>query len=75
LLSAYGDGKKGDETSVMTVDDVAAYLKLHPLTVRKLARESVIPARKIGRQWRIDRSKLERWISDKTQQNLASSER
>jgi excisionase family DNA binding protein len=75
LLSVYGDGKKSAETSMMSIDDVAAYLRLHPLTVRKLAREGVIPAQKIGRQWRIDRPELERWISEQTQQNLASSER
>jgi excisionase family DNA binding protein len=58
----------------MTIDEIAANLKLHPLTVRKLAREGVISARKIGRQWRIDRAELERWIAEQTQQNLASSE-
>jgi excisionase family DNA binding protein len=75
LRSAYGDGQKSAKTSVTTVDDIAAYLRLHPLTVRKLAREGAIPAQKIDGQWRIDRSELERWISEQTQQNLASSER
>jgi excisionase family DNA binding protein len=37
---------------IMTVDQVAEYLKLHPLTIRHLAREGEIPAFKVGRQWR-----------------------
>ena len=37
---------------LMTIDEVAAYLKVHPDTVRRRAREGDIPAAKIGKQWR-----------------------
>ena len=54
---------------IMTVDEVAEYLHLHPLTVRRLARDGEIPAFKVGRQWRIKRELLDRWIADRSAQN------
>ena len=53
-----------------TIDEVAQYLGLHPLTVRRLARHGQIPAIKIGRQWRVKRALLDRWIVEKTMQNV-----
>ena len=49
---------------MLTIDEVATYLKLHPLTVRRLARRGDIPAVKIGRQWRVKRDLLERWVEE-----------
>ena len=47
---------------MLTIAEVAKYLKLHELTVRRLAREGELPAFKVGRQWRIKRDLLESWI-------------
>ena len=57
---------------IMTVDEVAEYLNLHPLTVRRLARDGEIPAFKVGRQWRIKRDLLDRWIADQSAQNAGA---
>jgi excisionase family DNA binding protein len=51
---------------MMTIAEVAKYLKLHELTVRRLAREGELPAFKVGRQWRIKRDLLEKWIADRS---------
>ena len=56
----------------MTVAEVAEYLHLHPLTVRNLIRKGELPACKVGREWRIDRAELERWIVERTAQNATS---
>ena len=56
----------------MTVAEVAGYLHLHPLTVRNLIRKGELPARKVGREWQIDRAELERRIVERTEQNAAS---
>jgi excisionase family DNA binding protein len=53
----------------MTVNEVAEYLNLHPLTVRRLARDGEIPAAKVGRQWRIKRKLLDKWITDQSAKN------
>ena len=58
---------------IMTVDEVAEYLNLHLLTVRRLARDGEIPAFKMGRQWRIKRYLLEQWIADRSAQNAGVS--
>ena len=55
---------------IMTIADVAEYLGLHELTVRRLAREGAIPALKLGRQWRIKRDLLEQWIADRSLDNV-----
>jgi excisionase family DNA binding protein len=51
---------------MMTISEVAKYLKLHELTVRRLAREGELPAFKVGRQWRIKRDLLENWIQERS---------
>ena len=51
---------------MLTIADVAKYLRLHELTVRRLAREGELPAFKIGRQWRIKRTLLETWVVERT---------
>ena len=61
--STEGTGK------MMTIDEVAKYLNLHPLTVRRLARDGGIPAFKIGRQWRVKRELLDQWIEGRSMQN------
>jgi len=51
-------------------EEVARYLSLHELTVRRLAREGEIPAFKIGRQWRVKKALLDRWIEREAMRNV-----
>ncbi len=48
---------------VMTIDDLAAYLKLSKSTLYKLCQEGKVPGAKIGRHWRFHRSTIEAWMS------------
>lgn len=59
-----------DVSEIMTIEQVARYLSLHELTVRRLAREGEIPAFKVGRQWRVKRDLLDRWIEREALRNL-----
>lgn len=61
-----GSGSDMNENDMLTIAQVATFLKLHELTVRRLAREGELPAFKIGRQWRIKRDLLEKWISERS---------
>lgn len=47
---------------VLTIREVAAYLRLPLSTVYRLAERRVLPGHKIGRQWRFHRSVLEDWF-------------
>jgi two-component system nitrogen regulation response regulator NtrX len=60
-----------DVLEIMTIEQVARYLSLHELTVRRLARDGEIPAFKVGRQWRVKRELLDRWIEREALRNLA----
>jgi two-component system response regulator (stage 0 sporulation protein F) len=59
-----------DVDQIMTIEEVARYLSLHELTVRRLAREGEIPAFKIGRQWRVKKDLLDRWIEREVMRNI-----
>lgn len=50
------------ETDIMTVEEVAKYLKLQPQTVYKWAQEGQIPGAKLGKEWRFRRRILDEWI-------------
>ena len=48
--------------AIMTVREVAAYLRLSEMTVYRLAQEGAIPAAKIGRTWRFRRDLIDEWF-------------
>ena len=48
---------------MMTTREIAKYLKLHEITICKLAAEGKIPSIRIGRVWRFDKEAIDRWIS------------
>ena len=56
IISPHGT-RQPDLTSdpLWTVDDVAAYLKLQPETIRSMARRGELPALKIGKVWRFQK--------------------
>ena len=54
------------ENEILTLEEVAAYLKAGKRTVYRLAQEGKIPAFKLGGTWRFCRSDLERWIAEST---------
>jgi len=53
-----------EHDEVMSVVEVAVFLKLEPKTIRQYAREKKIPARKLGNQWRFLKSSLVHWLSE-----------
>jgi excisionase family DNA binding protein len=48
---------------ILTIDEVAAYLKAGKRTVYRLASGGKIPAFKLGGTWRFRRAELEQWIA------------
>jgi excisionase family DNA binding protein len=47
---------------ILTLDEVAVFLKAGKRTVYRLAQNGEIPAFKLGGTWRFRRSDLDRWI-------------
>lgn len=50
---------------IMTVEDVARYLKLKPQTIYKWVQSGKIPAAKFGKEWRFKKSLIDKWIDAK----------
>lgn len=50
------------DDEMLTIDDVARYLKLKPQTIYKWAQTGKIPGAKFGKEWRFRRSQIEAWI-------------
>ncbi len=44
--------------SIMTIEEVAVYLKIPKSTVYILAQEGKIPCQKVGRQWRFHKEAI-----------------
>lgn len=50
--------------TILTLREVAAYLKLAEKTAYKLAAEGKLPGFKVGGSWRFKREDVEQWIED-----------
>lgn len=55
-------GRNQPDNEILTVEEVAAYLRLQPQTIYKWAQEKRIPAVKLGKEWRFRKSILDRWL-------------
>jgi excisionase family DNA binding protein len=51
---------------LMTVEEVAQYLRVTRKTVYSLLRQDKIPATKVGQQWRFDRAAIDRWLQQRS---------
>ncbi len=50
------------ENAIITIEDVADYLKVTERTIYRLAGAKQIPAFKVGGSWRFPRVDIDRWI-------------
>ena len=55
---------------ILTIKDVADYLKVNERTIYRLAASSELPGFKVGNSWRFKQSELEQYIA--AQHNRAS---
>ncbi|AMN47482.1 hypothetical protein ACG33_10290 [Steroidobacter denitrificans] len=51
---------------ILTLDEVAAYLKAGKRTIYRLAASGEIPAFKLGGTWRFSRGDIESWIKQQS---------
>ena len=52
------------EENVFTVQELASYLRMKPVTIYKHAKAGKLPAFKVGANWRFKKSTIDRWISE-----------
>ncbi|MCK4304891.1 MAG: helix-turn-helix domain-containing protein [Candidatus Eisenbacteria sp.] len=51
-----------DATDILTIGELAKYLKIPKSTLYKLAQEGRLPGQKVGRHWRFRRQAIDRWL-------------
>lgn len=49
--------------TLMTIDDLAHYLKVKPRTIYEWLRRKKIPATKVIGQWRFRRERIDKWLN------------
>lgn len=57
-------GSANGENTLLTVDEVAKFLRLKPETIRSMARRGDLPAIKLGRVWRFKKSSIIQLLED-----------
>ena len=50
--------------TVLTIDELADYLKLSKSTLYHLARRGDVPGQKIGRHWRFHKTAIDKWLGE-----------
>ena len=51
--------------AMMTLDEVAEYLRIHKSTLYRMVRSGQIPASKVANQWRFRKDVIDRWLAEK----------
>jgi excisionase family DNA binding protein len=63
-------GKETELGSVMTVHEVARYLRLSEAKVYQMTRNGHVPAIRLGKTWRFRKDLIDEWIRRETEKSL-----
>jgi excisionase family DNA binding protein len=56
---------------IMTIEEVAKYLKLKPQTIYTWSQNGKIPAAKLGKEWRFKKSVIDKWFNQHIDQRFS----
>lgn len=59
-------------SDVITRDEAAALLKVHPKVVVRYVTRDGLPAKRLGKEWRFLRSEILRWLEGRSVQSKAT---
>jgi len=57
---------------LMTLEEVASYLRVNKKTIYRLSEGKNIPAIKVGRLWRFSKNSIDSWLSDNHKKRIAN---
>jgi len=66
ILSVLIPVGKAMTDEILTLKEVAEYLKLAEKTAYRLAAEGKLPGFKVGGSWRFKREEIEKWIAEQS---------
>jgi len=61
------------KSDILTITEVAEYLKVAERTLYRLAAAKKIPAFKVGGSWRFSRADIDSWIKQQSMEGLETS--
>ena len=61
------------DDDILTIEEVARYLRVSERTVYDWAQKGEIPSGKIGTVWRFKKSEIERWVNERLSSNRPAS--
>jgi len=67
--------KKNVEFTILTVHEVAEYLRMSEAKVYRLVKEGGLPVVRIGKTWRFRKDLLDNWLSQCTASSLKAGGR
>lgn len=50
------------EKEILTIKEAASFLQIGKKSLYRLAKEGIIPGKKILNKWRFDRERLKEWV-------------
>ena len=71
-MSKYDSVKKGTivmNDDIMTVDEVAEYLKVSRKSIYRLVKSGKLPGKKVLNKWRFSRDQIKEWICGEEQKD------
>lgn len=48
--------------TIMTVDELAKYLRMHKQTIYRMAVDGRLPGYKVGNRWRFKKDRIDQWL-------------
>lgn len=77
MMQFYADdsvqGYMMEDHDILTIEEIAQYLRVSERTVYDWANKGSIPCGKLGTAWRFKRSEIEKWIDEKLSGNVMSA--
>ena len=56
-----------NQDNVLTIEELAVYLKISKSSLYKLAQAGKLPGQKIGKHWRFRKVAVDRWLEENEQ--------
>jgi excisionase family DNA binding protein len=59
---------RAEPDMIMTVSELAGYLRVHATTIYRLLKDNRVPAFRVGSDWRFSRRAIDRWMLSQQKQ-------
>ncbi|MGB0061131.1 helix-turn-helix domain-containing protein [Candidatus Binatus sp.] len=67
------DRFKDLESKVLTVQEVSNYLRVHPSTIYRMLKKNLLPAFRVGSDWRFTIEAIDKWRASVESGNPANN--